>query len=188
MAVAGSGVSLGPSDRNQALAAGMNGFLRKAAAQGGPGLIDSGSVRRSASERRWGVRLGRSRRDLALKNDVGPAKLEYLFQKLTFDVSALIAETSAPRSARTPSRIFATRPTASAVYSVSSGPPTWPKWLRRSSPRTVPRRRSWRTASPPSARRPWTRSPSGPGLSLRRVRRSEAASRAGRCVGLLIRH
>lgn len=60
---------------------------------------------------------------LALKNDVGPAKLEYLFQKLTFDVSALIAETSAPRSARTPSRIFATRPTASAVYSVSSGPP-----------------------------------------------------------------
>jgi hypothetical protein len=70
---------------------------------------------------------------IALKNDVGPAKLEYLFQKLTFDVSALIAETSAPRSARTPSRIFATRPTASAVYSVSSGPPTWPKWLRRSS-------------------------------------------------------
>ncbi|MGZ8389820.1 MAG: Hpt domain-containing protein [Rhodoplanes sp.] len=29
---------------------------------------------------------------IALKNDVGPAKLEYLFQKLTFDVSALIAD------------------------------------------------------------------------------------------------
>ena len=81
-----------PSDREQALAVGMNGFLRKPLRKDDlVSMINSTFSNRSTVDAKP---PDESEQDaiLALKNDFGPAKLEYLFQKFTFDAQSFIAE------------------------------------------------------------------------------------------------
>jgi CheY-like chemotaxis protein len=81
-----------PSDREQALAVGMNGFLRKPLRRDDlVSTINSMFSNRSTVDAKPPEE---SEQDaiLALKNDFGPAKLEYLFQKFTFDAQSFIVE------------------------------------------------------------------------------------------------
>lgn len=81
-----------PSDREQTLAVGMNGFLRKPLRKDDlVSMINSTFSNRSTVDAKP---PDESEQDaiLALKNDFGPAKLEYLFQKFTFDARSFIAE------------------------------------------------------------------------------------------------
>lgn len=140
-----------PLDREQALCRRNERFLRKPLRKDDlVSMINSTFSNRSMVDAKP---PDESEQDaiLALKNDFGPAKLEYLFQKLTFDAQSFIAEIRTAIEAGAVDDIRKSR-FALAVCSASSAQTMSPNGLQHSNAWTMGRQRPWRTASPSNAR------------------------------------
>lgn len=81
-----------PSDREQALAAGMNDFLRKPLRKDDLVSLLNGLFSTQSVDDAPRPEEAEPDAILAMKNDFGAEKLEYLFQKFTFDARSFIAE------------------------------------------------------------------------------------------------